>query len=231
MSGEFFKSTDGGTSWKKLGGDLPAQTGRIGLANQRRPIRESSWAVGAKFTKEDLAGWMICAAKRAAFFDPKTEEKNGRARARWIRAPFYFSQIRIDPAKRSARLCSWGFRPCSCLDDGGKNFREDLSEKVSPGLSRAFAIQPGTVPPPKATQTGKTKTSPPKPQSLPTFAARDGWRRITRVLLAARNLGSSEQDSRRRILSNFARRHETVFPNCGRSPGQRELGGTERSAE
>src|SRR5947207_9703497 len=30
--GGIFKSTDGGGSWKKLGGGLPAQTGRIGLA-------------------------------------------------------------------------------------------------------------------------------------------------------------------------------------------------------
>src|SRR5438874_9819891 len=30
--GGIFKSTDGETSWKKLSGGLPAQTGRIGLA-------------------------------------------------------------------------------------------------------------------------------------------------------------------------------------------------------
>src|SRR5439155_24364667 len=30
--GGIFKSTDGGGTWKKLGGGLPAQTGRIGLA-------------------------------------------------------------------------------------------------------------------------------------------------------------------------------------------------------
>src|SRR5262245_10223568 len=30
--GGIFKSTDGGATWKKLGGGLPAQTGRIGLA-------------------------------------------------------------------------------------------------------------------------------------------------------------------------------------------------------
>src|SRR5207244_13216615 len=30
--GGIFKSTDGGATWKKLSGGLPAQTGRIGLA-------------------------------------------------------------------------------------------------------------------------------------------------------------------------------------------------------
>src|SRR5207245_1632964 len=30
--GGIFKSTDGGATWKKLGGGLPGQTGRIGLA-------------------------------------------------------------------------------------------------------------------------------------------------------------------------------------------------------
>src|SRR6266542_29557 len=52
-----------------------------------RVTRGLSWQ-SCKVTKADLAGWMICAAKRAAFFDPRTEAKNGCARARWIRVHF-----------------------------------------------------------------------------------------------------------------------------------------------
>ncbi len=40
--GGIFKSTDGGASWKKLGGGLPGQTGRIGLASAPA-IQKSSW--------------------------------------------------------------------------------------------------------------------------------------------------------------------------------------------
>src|SRR4029078_2510308 len=65
--------------------------------------------------------------------------------------PFYFSQIRIDPANNQ-RVYLLGFA-LFASDDGGKNFREDLTEKTHPD-HHALAIQPGTVPPPK----------PPKPE-------------------------------------------------------------------
>ncbi len=46
-------------------------------------------------------------------------------------------------------------------DDGGKNFREDLTEKVHPDC-HAFAIQPNSAPPPKAPKP-EDKDKPPKP--------------------------------------------------------------------
>jgi photosystem II stability/assembly factor-like uncharacterized protein len=73
--------------------------------------------------------------------------------------PFYFSQIRIDPAN-DQRVYLLGFG-LLVSDDGGKNFREDLGEKVHPDC-HAMAIQPGTVPPPKPPKP-EDKNKPPKP--------------------------------------------------------------------
>ena len=74
--------------------------------------------------------------------------------------PFYFSQIRIDPAN-DQRVYLLGFA-LFVSDDGGKNFREDLTEKTHPD-DHALAIQPGTVPPPKPPKP-EEKNKPPKPQ-------------------------------------------------------------------
>lgn len=73
--------------------------------------------------------------------------------------PFYFSQIRIDPAN-DQRVYLLEFALLTS-DDGGKNFREDLSENVHPDC-HALAIQPGTVPPPKPPKP-EDKNKPPKP--------------------------------------------------------------------
>src|SRR4029453_13708454 len=81
----------------------------------------------------------------------------------------------------------------------------------------------------EAAQTGRQKQAP-ETASLSAFASRNGWRRISEFCWG-QEMGVSEPDSLGRILSDLARRHETVFPNCGRPPGQRELGGAERSAE
>src|SRR5205814_2603243 len=94
--GGIFKSVNGGGTWKKLGGGLPGRTGRIGLAvsasnpkvvmaivqsyeggsGQLTDIRSKS---GGVFRSEDGGEkWA-----RVSAIDPR---------------PFYFSQIRIDPA-------------------------------------------------------------------------------------------------------------------------------------
>src|SRR5581483_8325343 len=142
--GGIFKSTNGGTSWKKLTGGLPPQTGRIGLAvaankpnvvmavvqsyeggaGDIRDIRSKS---GGVFRSEDGGEHWT----RMSAIDPR---------------PFYFSQIRIDPGN-DQRVYLLQFA-LLVSDDGGKNFREDLSEKLHPDL-HAMAIQPGTAPVPK----------------------------------------------------------------------------------
>ena len=75
--GGIFKSTDGGATWKKLGGGLPAQTGRIGLA-----ISASNPKIVMAVVQSYEGGLQarsICAAKPAASFDLRMEAKNGRA--------------------------------------------------------------------------------------------------------------------------------------------------------
>jgi photosystem II stability/assembly factor-like uncharacterized protein len=157
--GGIFKSTDGGNTWKKLGGGLPPQTGRIGLAisasNPRVVMAVVQSYEGGFGRLDDLR------SKTGGVF------RSDDGGAKWTRVsamdprPFYFSQIRIDPAN-DQRVYLLGFA-LLVSDDGGKNFREDLSEKVHPDC-HALVIQPGTVPPPK----------PPKPVCQRLLLGTDG---------------------------------------------------------
>src|SRR6266581_2222710 len=155
--GGIFKSTDGGATWKKLGGGLPAQTGRIGLA-----ISASNPKVVMAVVQSYEGGIGALVDIRSKSGGVFRSEDGGE---RWTRVsavdprPLYFSQIRIDPANdQRVYLLSFALL---VSDDGGKNFREDLSEKVHPD-SHALAIQPGTVPPPKPPKP-EDKNKPPKP--------------------------------------------------------------------
>src|SRR4030095_10440323 len=155
--GGIFKSTDGGTTWKKLGGGLPTQTGRIGLAisagNPRVVMAVVQSYEGGFGRLDDLRS-----KTGGVFRSDDGGERWTRMSAMDPRA-FYFSQIRIDPAN-DQRVYLLGFA-LLVSDDGGKNFREDLSEKVHPDC-HALAIQPGTVPPPKPPKP-EDKNKPPKP--------------------------------------------------------------------
>src|SRR6059058_5118567 len=155
--GGIFKSTNGGASWKKLTDGLPAQTGRIGLAvnasNPRVVMAEVQSYEGGTSSINDLR------SKSGGGF----RSENGGEK--WTRVsainplPFYFRQIRIDPANdQRVYLLQYALL---VSDDGGKNFREDLSEKVHPDC-HALAIQPGTVPAPKPPKP-EDKNKPPKP--------------------------------------------------------------------
>jgi photosystem II stability/assembly factor-like uncharacterized protein len=156
--GGIFKSTDGGATWKKLGGGLPGQTGRIGLA-----ISASNPKVVMAVVQSYEGGFGPLDDLRSKSGGVFRSEDGGE---KWTRMsaidprPFYFSQIRIDPANNQ-RVYLLGFAQL-VSDDGGKNFREDLSEKVHPD-GHALTIQPGTVPPPKPPKP-EDKNKPPKPQ-------------------------------------------------------------------
>src|SRR5215472_12930987 len=155
--GGIFKSTNGGASWKKLTGGLPPQTGRIGLAvaaskpNVVMAVVQSYEGGGADI--RDLR------SKSGGVF------RSDEGGEHWTRMsaidprPFYFSQIRIDPVN-DQRVYLLQFA-LLVSDDGGKNFREDLSEKVHPDC-HAFAIQPNSAPPPKPPKP-EDKNKPPKP--------------------------------------------------------------------
>ncbi|MEY2537070.1 MAG: hypothetical protein QOG67_810 [Verrucomicrobiota bacterium] len=155
--GGIFKSTNGGGTWKKLAGGLPVQTGRIGLAlsasNPKIVMAVVQSYEGGSGQLTDLR------SKSGGVF---RSEDGGE---KWTRVsaidprPFYFSQIRIDPTN-DQRVYLLEFA-LLVSDDGGKNFREDLSEKVHPDC-HAMAIQPGTVPAPKPPKP-EDKNKPPKP--------------------------------------------------------------------
>jgi photosystem II stability/assembly factor-like uncharacterized protein len=185
--GGIFKSTNGGASWKKLKDGLPAQTGRIGLAvsasNPRVVMAEVQSYEGGTSSIDDMR------SKSGGVF----RSENGGEK--WTRVsainprPFYFSQIRIDPANdQRIYLLQYALL---VSDDGGKNFREDLSDKVHPDC-HALVIQPGTVPPPKPPK-AEDKGKPPKPpvcQRLllgtdggvyQSFAAGKGWEHLNRI--------------------------------------------------
>src|SRR5207237_4013538 len=133
-----------GASCEKLRVGLPTQTGRIGLAvSASNP--KIVMAVGQSF--EGGSGTLSgLRSKSGGVF---RSEDNGE---HWTRMsaidprPFYFSQIRIDPAN-DQRVYLLQFA-LLVSDDGGKNFREDLSDKIHPDL-HAMAIQSGTAPAPK----------------------------------------------------------------------------------
>jgi photosystem II stability/assembly factor-like uncharacterized protein len=186
-AGGIFKSTNAGASWMKLANGLPAQTGRIGLAtgasNPRVVMAVVQSYEGGSSNISDLR------SKSGGVF---RSENGGES---WTRVsaidprPFYFSQIRIDPAN-DQRVYLLQFA-LLVSDDGGRNFREDLSEKVHPDC-HAFAIQPGTAPPPKPPKP-EDKGKPPKPpvcQRLllgtdggvyQSFAAGKGWEHLNRI--------------------------------------------------
>src|SRR5206468_3181590 len=150
--------TDGGGTWKKLAGGLPAQTGRIGLA-----VSASDPKVVMAVVQSYEGGFGPLDDLRSKSGGVFRSENGGET---WTRMsamdprPFYFSQIRIDPANNQ-RVYLFGFA-LLVSDDGGKNFREDLTEKTHPD-DHAVAIQPGTVPPPKPPKP-EEKNKPPKPQ-------------------------------------------------------------------
>jgi photosystem II stability/assembly factor-like uncharacterized protein len=135
--GGIFKSSDSGATWKKLEKGLPSKLGNIGFdVSRSNPkillavvqsdeggqggIDDLKSRAGGIFRSEDAGeSW-----RRVNALDPR---------------PFYFTTIRIDPSDPE-RVYVLGFA-LHVSDDGGKTFREDLSEKIHPDL-HAMAIDP-----------------------------------------------------------------------------------------
>ena len=185
--GGIFKSTNGGATWKKLGGGLPAETGRIGLA-----VTPGNPKVVMAVVQSDLGGSGVLTDIHSRSGGVFRSEDGGE---KWTRMsdynprPFYFSQIRIDPSN-DQRVYLLGLA-LLVSDDGGKNFREDLSEKIHPDL-HALAIQPGTLPAPKPPKL-EDKNKPQKPRVCQrlllgtdggvyqSHAAGKGWEHLNRM--------------------------------------------------
>ncbi len=168
-AGGIFKSTNGGATWKKCGNGLPTLTGKIGLAvtpvNSKIVMAVVQSDEGGTSALDDIH------SKRGGVFRSEDAGETWKRVSDLDPRPFYFSQIRIDPAN-DQRVYLLGFA-LLVSDDGGKTFREDLSDKLHPDM-HALTIQTGSAPAPKPPKP-EDKNKPPKPPiSLRLLIGNDG---------------------------------------------------------
>ena len=187
--GGIFKSTNGGGSWKKCSNGLPTSTGRIGLA-----VTPTNPRIVMAVIQSDEGGsndFTDIHSKRGGVFRSVVGGENWKRTSDLDPRPFYFSQIRIDPAN-DQRVYLLGFALLAS-DDGGKTFREDLSDKLHPDM-HALAIQNGSAPPPKPpkAEPGQAPKPPKPPISLrlligndggvfQSYAGGKGWEHLNRI--------------------------------------------------
>jgi photosystem II stability/assembly factor-like uncharacterized protein len=124
--GGIFRSTDGGTTWRKLAGGLPTGTGRIGLS-----VYAKNPKVVYAVVQSDAAGTSDITDVRSRRGGVFRSDDGGET---WTRMspldprPFYFSQIRVDP-QDDKRVYVLGFM-LHASEDGGRTFREDRFKNV-----------------------------------------------------------------------------------------------------
>src|SRR5882724_10719996 len=94
--GGIFKSTSGGADWKKLGGGLPTQTGRIGLTISARSPKVVMAVVQSY--EGGLSSITDLRSKNGGVFRSEDGGEKWTRMSAMDPRPFYFSQIRIDPA-------------------------------------------------------------------------------------------------------------------------------------
>jgi photosystem II stability/assembly factor-like uncharacterized protein len=169
--GGIFKSTNGGGSWKKCNNGLPTLTGKIGLA-----VTPTNPRIVMAVIQSDEGGsneFTDIHSKRGGVFRSEDGGETWKRTSDLNPRPFYFSQIRIDPAN-DQRVYLLGFALLAS-DDGGKTFREDLSDKLHPDM-HALAIQNGSAPPPKPpkAEAGQAPKPPKPPISLRLIIGNDG---------------------------------------------------------
>ncbi len=118
--GGLYKTSDGGNTWRKLAGGLPAQTGRIGLdlfPGDPKVIVAvvESTDEGANSIRDDrMRGGGVFRSQDGGDSWERLSVRSPRA--------FYFSKVRFDP-KDSQRVYMLGWT-CEVSEDGGRTFRQ-----------------------------------------------------------------------------------------------------------
>ncbi|PYR79685.1 MAG: glycosyl hydrolase [Acidobacteria bacterium] len=137
--GGVFRTTDGGATWKKLTGGLPAATGRIGLAvfakNPNIVYAVVQSAAGGTSNIDDVT------SKAGGVFRSDDGGDTWQRQSNLDPRPFYFSQIRVDP-QDDKKVYVLGFI-LHVSEDGGKTWREDRFKNVHSDC-HALAIDPRT---------------------------------------------------------------------------------------
>ena len=167
--GGIFKSTNGGGTWKKCANGLPGLTGKIGLAVT--PANPKIVVAVVQSDQDGVSDFTDIHSRRGGVFRSEDGGETWKRMSDINPRSFYFSQIRVDPSN-DQRVYLLGFA-LLVSDDGGRTFREDLSEKLHPDM-HALAIQNGSAPPPKPPKP-EDKNKPPKPPiSLRLIVGNDG---------------------------------------------------------
>ena len=164
-AGGIFRSTDGGATWTKLTNGLPAQTGRIGLA-----VTAANPKVVMAVIQSDAGGTSGIDEVESRAGGVFRSEDGGETFARVSKLnprPFYFSQVRLDPANADrVYLLGYGL---SVSDDGGRTWREDLFAKVHPDVHELVVTGSPLAPrpaPPKEGEPPETVRRPVSPRLL-----------------------------------------------------------------
>ncbi len=137
-AGGIYRSTDAGRSFQKLGGGLPAVTGRIGLDVHRKNPK-----IVYAVVESDGGGWGVDP------FDDRSKDggvfRSDDGGETWSRMSpyspraFYFSRIKVDPENdQRVYVLGWGLW---VSDDGGLHFRAGGARKPH-GDMHALAINP-----------------------------------------------------------------------------------------
>jgi photosystem II stability/assembly factor-like uncharacterized protein len=135
--GGIFKSTDGGSTWTKLGGGLPPGTGRIGLSVYAKNPR-----IVYAVVQSDAGGTSNIDEVRSRTGGVFRSDDAGQTWARMSPLdprPFYFSQIRVDP-QDDKKVYVLGFM-LHVSEDGGRTWREDRFKNVHSD-NHALVIDP-----------------------------------------------------------------------------------------
>jgi photosystem II stability/assembly factor-like uncharacterized protein len=125
--GGVWKTIDGGASWRKLAGGLPAEgdIGRIGLAVYRRDPA--------------IVYALVEHAKQGGIYRSDDHGETWRKMSDTNPRPSYYSKVHVDP-NNDQRVWVLG-APMYYSEDGGKTFRTDLVQKIH-GDFHALWIDP-----------------------------------------------------------------------------------------